>query len=244
VVTGAGGGIGTAIVERFYEEGCNVIAADLEYAKVKILDDNHNVIAVHNDVTDLSSCQNVMRAAMDVFGSIDILICNAGIMQVGGIDQISPEHFERIINVNLIGTYHTIKAAEPYLPAWASIVITASKSAKRSSGGLSAYASSKHALLGLAQALAYELGERKIRVNCVCPGDLLESPLFLELDELAKRQGITSKELRRLRIEASPLKEYCRYQDVCEAIVFLSDSEKSRHTTAQDVDITGGVMVN
>lgn len=245
IITGAGGSIGKAAAERFYKEGCNVVATDIAFAPLQVWVSNKpNAIAVQGDVTSLDSCQHVVEEAIKKFGTIDVLVCNAGISKVGKIDELSPDMFNRIVSINVLGVYNIIKAAESYLPVWGAVVITGSKSSKRCSAGLSQYAASKHALIGLTQSLACELGERKIRVNMVCPGDLLDSPLFCELDQLAVEQGISPAALRENRINQSLLKEYCKNDDVTNAMLFLADAELSRHTTAQNIDITGGVMMN
>jgi NAD(P)-dependent dehydrogenase (short-subunit alcohol dehydrogenase family) len=246
IITGAGGGIGSKAVEFFCEEGCNVVGADMKLEDVQKATAGKNAIAVQNDVTNYEDCQKLVKAALDAYGRIDVLICNAGIMILGELDQQPIESFQKIIDVNVKGVYNLIKAAEPYLENNGSIVITSSKAGKRAIGAYAAYVSSKTALFGLAQSTAYELGHRGIRANCICPGDLVSGVMWKRdlLDGLSAKMGITVPELVEMRSKESPLGRYAYAEDICNAMVFLADSDKSGYITAQDIDVTGGVVVN
>lgn len=205
-----------------------------------------SAVAVQNDVTSYQDCQKLVQAALDTYGRIDVLVCNAGIMILGELDLMPTEAFQKIIDVNVKGVYNMIKAAEPYLENNGSIIIISSKAGKRAIGAYAAYVSSKTAVFGLAQSAAYELGHRGIRVNCICPGDLVSGNMWKRdlYDGLSARMGITVEELIALRSKESPLGRFAYAEDICNAMVFLADSDKSGYITAQDIDVTGGVVVN
>ena len=246
IITGAGGEIGAKAIEYFCNEGCNVVGSDMNLEGVQKAAEGKNAIAVQTDVTNYEDCQKLVKAALDTYGRIDVLLCNAGIMILGELDKQPVSAFTKIIDVNIMGAFNLIKAAEPYLQDNGAIVITSSKAGKRAISGYTAYVSSKTAHFGLAQSVAYELGHRGIRVNCVCPGDLVSGAMWKRdlLDGLSAKMGVTIPELMEIRSKESPLGRYCYSDDICKAMVFLADSDKSGYITAQDIDVTGGVVVN
>ena len=245
IITGAGGGIGMAAVERFCREGCSVIAADLNLKNAQEAVKGKNAFAIENNVTDFSDCEKVVQECVERFRKVDVLVCNAGISLIGGIHEVPVESFNQVIAVNVLGVYNMIKAALPYISNPGAIVITASKASKRAIPRYTQYVASKHALFGLAQSLAYELGPRGIRVNCICPGDLLDSPMVKSIaEEMGRSFGQTLEEYIKARSAESPLGRYCYYDDVCSAMVYLADNEGASYTTGSNIDVTGGVTVN
>ena len=116
-----------------------------------------------------------------------------------------------------------------------------SKSGKKGSYKNSAYAASKFGGIGLTQSLALELAEEGIRVNAVCPGNMLDSPLWTEslFKQYARNQGITEEEVRQKYVDQVPMKRGCTYEDVTNVVVFLA-SEQSSYMTGQAINVTGG----
>ena len=125
------------------------------------------------------------------------------------------------------------------------IVQINSKSGKAGSFKNSAYAASKFGGIGLTQSLAIELAEHGIRVNSVCPGDLLDSPLWVNslYTQYAKNMGISEKEVRQRYIDRVPMKKVCSYDDVANLVVFLA-SEQSSYMTGQALNVTGGQIMH
>ena len=126
-----------------------------------------------------------------------------------------------------------------------SIIQINSKSGKKGSYKNSAYAASKFGGIGLVQSLALELAEENIRVNAICPGNLLDSPLWVNslFKQYAKNQGITEAEVRQKYIDQVPLKRGCRYDDVANLLVFLA-SDEAEYMTGQAINVTGGQQMN
>jgi len=249
IVTGAAQGLGEALAHRLGREGAHVVIAD-------IMDDKAQAVAqaiaqaygvktlwVHCDVTDLAQCEAMVARTLQAFGQVDILVANAGILIAGAIDGIDPARWRKVIEVNLIGYFNSARAVVPHMKARRRGVIIQinSKSGKRGSSKNSAYAASKFGGIGLTQSLALELAEHQIRVNAICPGNLLDSPLWQDslYEQYAKRWGITPEEVRARYLAQVPLGRGCTYEDVANVLVFLA-SDESSYMTGQAINVTGG----
>ena len=248
VITGAAQGLGRALAVRMAKEGANVVIGDMnmEGANETAAMCDH-AFAMTLDVTDIESCNALMKAANDKFGKIDIVVSNAAILISGAIEEFDSARWKKVIDVNLCGFYNTAKAAVPYLKQGEKGVIIQinSKSGKKGSYKNSAYAASKFGGIGLVQSLALELAEDNIRVNAICPGNLLNSPLWTDslFKQYAKNQGITEEQVRQKYIDQVPLKRSCEYLDIENALVFLASDDAS-YMTGQAMNVTGGQQMN
>jgi sorbitol-6-phosphate 2-dehydrogenase len=247
VITGAAQGLGQALAKRLSEEGAQVVIGDmnLEGAKETAAELN-NGAAFQLDVTDYENCEQFMRSAVEVLGGIDILVSNAAILMSGGIDEFDPNKWKKVIDVNLCGFFNTAKAAVPYMTEKGGAIIQInSKSGKKGSFKNSAYAASKFGGIGLVQSLALELAPYKLRVNAICPGNLLDSPLWVNslFKQYAKNQGISEEAVRQKYIDQVPLKRGCTYDDVANLLVFMASDEAS-YMTGQAVNVTGGQQMD
>jgi sorbitol-6-phosphate 2-dehydrogenase len=226
------------------KEGASVVIGDVNLDGAKETAATlQNGAAFSLDVTDEASCSAFMQSAVDFLGGIDILVCNAAILMSGPIEELDGARWKKVIDVNLCGFYNVARAAVPVMKAGGSGVIIQinSKSGKKGSYRNSAYAASKFGGIGLVQSLALELAEDSIRVNAICPGNLLDSPLWVNslFKQYAKNQGITEEEVRQKYIDQVPLKRGCTYDDVANLLIFLASDEAS-YMTGQAVNVTGG----
>ena len=182
-------------------------------------------------------------AAVAQFGRVDIVVANAGIVRSGPVDEMSLVDWKLVMDVNLTGFFLTTKYAARVMKAQRSGVIIQinSKSGKKGSYKNGAYAASKFGGIGLTQSVALELAEYGVRVNAVCPGNLLDSPLWTNelYAQYAKRLGITEAEVRQRYVDQVPLKRGCTYDDVTNVVVFLA-SDQSSYMTGQAINVTGG----
>ena len=245
VITGAAQGLGQALAQRLTAEGANVVIGDMNLDGAKETAESIGGQAFALDVSDYASCEAFMKGAVDVLGGIDILVCNAAILISGAIRELDADRWKKVIDVNLCGFYNTAKAAVSYMGAGGAIVQINSKSGKKGSFKNSAYAASKFGGIGLVQSLALELAPEKIRVNAICPGNLLDSPLWTNslFKQYAKNQGITEAEVRQKYIDQVPLGRGCQYEDVANLLVFLTSDEAS-YMTGQAVNVTGGQQMD
>jgi sorbitol-6-phosphate 2-dehydrogenase len=249
LVTGAGQGLGEAICQRLAREGAHVAAADLNVAGVErvaaaiVAQTDRRAIAVQVDVTDEAQVEAMVLRAVDEFGRLDILVSNAGVLIAEAVDQFPAEKWRLVMNVNLFGYFLCAKHAARVMKAQGSGVILQvnSKSGKKGSYKNSAYAASKFGGVGLTQSIALELAEYGVRANAVCPGNLLDSPLWVDslYAQYAKKWDITEEEVRQRYVDQVPMKRGCTYEDVANVIVFLA-SDQASYLTGQAVNVTGG----
>ena len=244
VITGAAQGLGQALAQRCSDEGAKVVVGDMNYEgaqeTAKMLAD---AVAVKLDVTKFADCEALIQAAVDKYGRVDILVANAAIVLSGAVEEFDPEKWKLVIDVNLCGFFNTVKAAVPVMKkqGCGSIVQINSKSGKKGSAKNSAYASSKFGGIGLVESLALELAEDNIRVNAICPGNMLDSPLWVNslFKQYAKNQGITEEEVRQKYINQVPMKRGCQYEDIANCLVFIA-SDDAAYMTGQALNVTGG----
>jgi len=255
IVTGGGQGLGEAICWRLAREGCNVVVADLnQVTAVKtaaaINEElqsearmNRGALALKVDVTDEDQVAAMVDRTVREFGQLDILVANAGILIAEEIAEFPADKWRAVIEVNLVGYFLCAKHAARVMKAQRRGVIIQinSKSGKRGSYKNSAYAASKFGGIGLTQSIALDLAEYGVRVNAVCPGNLLDSPLWVNslYKQYAKRWGITEEEVRQKYIAQVPMKRGCTYDDVTNVVVFLA-SDQSSYMTGQAINVTGG----
>lgn len=249
LITGGAQGLGEALAERLAAEGAAVAVADLQgeaaVALAARLAAQYQVptVGLAMDVTDEASVAAGFDAAVEQFGRLDICVSNAGILKSGPITEFEVAVWRQVIEVNLVGYMITAKhAVRVMLPQGrGSIIQINSKSGKKGSAKNSAYAAGKFGGIGLTQSLALELAEDGIRVNAICPGNLLDSPLWVNslYAQYAKRWGITEEEVRQKYIDQVPMKRGCTYDDVANVMVFLA-SDASSYMTGQAINVTGG----
>ena len=249
IITGAAQGLGEALAERLAKEGANVLLADINgdgaKAVARRIAQAHDVIAIGHrvDVTREEDAEEVVRLAVEEFGRLDILVANAGILKAHEVTDFPVEEWRKVIDVNLIGYFICARAAAKVMRDQKSGVIVQinSKSGKKGSYRSSAYAASKFGGIGLTQSIALEMAEYGVRINSICPGNLMDSPLWVDslYSQYAKKWGTSEEEVRRKYLDQVPLKRTCTYDDVCNVLVFLA-SDASSYMTGQAINVTGG----
>ena len=249
LVTGGAQGLGAAICKRLAQEGAHIVVADLNIEGAETT--SHEIsteldrksIAVRVDVTDEAQVAAMVDRTVDTFGKVDIVVSNAGVLVAESIDQFPAEKWRFVVNVNLFGYFLVAKhASRVMIPQNSGVIIQInSKSGKKGSYKSSAYAASKFGGIGLTQSLALELAEYNIRVNSICPGNLLDSPLWTDslYKQYAVKWGITEEEVRQKYIDQVPMKRGCTYNDITNALVFLA-SDQASYMTGQAINVTGG----
>lgn len=249
VVTGAARGLGEAIAERLATEGCDCALWDIAPAVRQTAErvagkTGRDCFGV---VCDITKEDDVVRAFSEVrsrLGRLDVIVCNAGVVKAYDITEFPVDEWRWVIDVNLVGYMICAKHAALWMVErgeGGSIIQINSKSGKKGSFRNSAYAASKFGGIGLTQSIALDLAPHKIRVNAVCPGNLLDSPLWVEslYEQYARKWGITVEEVRAKYESQVPLGRGCSYDDVTNVVVFLA-SDESDYMTGQAINVTGG----
>ena len=250
IVTGAAQGLGQAIAERLAVEGCRFVTiADMNADKARLvaeqLTEKYGIqsIATQTDVSNDDQVEEMVRRTVEAAGSLDILVANAGILKSGDIAEFAPSDWRSVIAVNLIGYFLCAQAAAKVMISQKSgaIIQINSKSGKKGSFRNSAYSASKFGGIGLTQSIALDLAPHGVRVNAICPGNLLDGTLWQEslYEQYARNQGLTMDEVRQKYESQVPLGRGCAYDDVCNVVAFLA-SDEAGYMTGQAINVTGG----
>ncbi len=246
LVTGAGSGIAKATAKLFAKEGAKVAALgrtkdELETTVAEINNNNGEAIPLVADISNPEQMQQAIQAIIDKWGRLDVVFANAGINGVwASIEELTPEDWNKTINVNLTGTFLTVKYAVPYLKKQGgSVIITSSVNGTRtfSNTGATAYSSTKAAQVAFAKMVALELAKHRIRVNVICPGAIATN-----IDENTDRQDLEEiqepVEFPEGKIPLTDGKPGTSEQ-VAQLVFFLA-SDASSHITGTEVWIDGG----
>ena len=235
IVTGAGQGIGLEICRQLAKEGANVILNDLEEALAKtaaqsINDAGGNCIACPGDSGNIGFIREMVQLAETQFGKLDIVIANEGITLFGDFMDYSPEAFNKVLQVNLGGTFFLAQAAARQMkkqPGGGAILFTSSVTGHQAHKNLAAYGMTKAALEMLAKSLVLALSASKINVNCIAPGATLT-------ERTTDDPGYEDTWSR-----ITPMGRPATTLDIANAALFLV-SDKAKHITGQSLVIDGG----
>ena len=248
LVTGAGTGIGQAIVEALSAAGARVAVTDKDLASAETVATGvgNDAIALALDVTDAKQTEKVFEQVIEQFGSLDIVAANAGISTMNRAIDLSEAEWDANMAVNAKGIFLTNRQAVRYFintNTKGVIVNTASLAGKIGAPLLAHYSASKFAVVGFTQALAREVAEHGIRVNAVCPGFVRTSMQQREIAWEAQLRGMTTDAVRQEYISLTPLGRIEEPADVADVVVFLA-SDKARFLTGESINVTGGVLMD
>jgi NAD(P)-dependent dehydrogenase (short-subunit alcohol dehydrogenase family) len=225
IITGAGAGIGKATAELFAEKGAKVVCNSLSKSALKVAENlkakGLEALFVQADVSIEEQAKRIIENTIEVYGKIDILFNNAGIVIPGAVDTITTENWDKTMNVNAKGIYLVSKYAIPYLKETKGVIINNSSSvALKGVKDRAAYTASKGAVLSLTRAMASDYIEDGIRVNAICPGTTDTPSLARRLQkfedpEKARYNFISRQKMRRLG----------KPEEIAEGVLLLATNE-------------------
>jgi NAD(P)-dependent dehydrogenase (short-subunit alcohol dehydrogenase family) len=241
VITGGDSGIGRAVAIAFAREGADVVLSYLETEEedaaetVRWVEEaGRKAVRCPGDIRDEATCQKIIDTAVEQLGGIDILVNNAAyqMAQMGGIEEISTEQFDRVMKTNLYAMFWLCKKAIPHMEPGATIINTSSVQAVTPSPELMDYATTKAGIHNFTKALATGVAEKGIRVNAVAPGPIWTPLIPATMPvERAESHG-----------ESTPMGRAGQPAEVAPAYVFFA-SQESSYITAEMLAVTGGQPV-
>ncbi len=243
VVTGAAGGIGKAISLKFAEEGANVAVSDkslmaAESVSEKIEDMGGKAIAVSADVCDAEAVEKLFADTASAFGTVDVLISNAGLRRDAPFHTLTTDQWDSVVNVQMKGCFNCTKAAQRYMvqqQAGKIVIVGATVPAGLGGPGQANYSAANAGLVGLATALAIELGPYNVNVNCIAP-DFIETQM---MRETIKQQGMYVDDFKKAVMAHIPLRRLGTPEDIADVALFLA-SDESAYVTGQMIAVHGG----
>lgn len=249
LVTGSTSGIGQAIARALAAQGAHVTINGfgdkdaIEHERAS-LEKEFGVKAAYApaDMTRPAEIAQMVRAAEERFGSLDVLVNNAGIQFVAPVEEFPVEKWDEIIAINLSAAFHAVRAAVPGMKArkWGRIINTASAHSLVASPYKVAYVSAKHAIAGLTKTVALELATFGITCNCISPGYVWTPLVERQIPDTARSRGLTEAEVKRdVLLAAQPTKEFVTVEEVADLAVYLC-SDAARSITGSNLSIDGG----
>lgn len=243
-ITGAAGSIGAATARRFVAEGARVALSDVDVAAVQALADDlgrDDALAVPADVTDSAAVRAAVQATVERFGGLDVAFANAGVFgAVAPVVEYPEDVFDRVLAVNVRGPFLVAKHALAAMRDGGSMIINSSVVGLTSDPGITAYATSKHALVGLMRTAAKEMAPRGIRVNTLHPGPVANA--FQHRIEVTATGAATEAQAAAIFEEMIPLDRHATPEEVAAAVLFLA-SDESAFLTGATVPLDGGMSV-
>ncbi len=249
LVTGSTSGIGLALASAFAGQGCNIVlngfgdASAIEMLRAGLAKDNG--VTVTYSPADMSKGDEIAAMVADAekeFGAVDILCNNAGIQHVAPIDEFPVDKWAAIIAINLVSSFHTIRAALPAMKkkGWGRIIQTASAHALVASPYKSAYVAAKHGIAGLTKTVALEVATQGITVNAICPGYVWTPLVERQIPDTARARNLTEEQVKRdVILAAQPTKQFVTVEEIAALALFLA-SDAARSITGAMLPMDGG----
>jgi 3-hydroxybutyrate dehydrogenase len=249
IITGSTSGIGLGIADAFARAGANIVlngfgdALQIEKTRSELaLGTNARVVYSPADVSKPKAIECMVRQTVDMFGSVDIMVNNAGIQHVAPIDEFPDEKWDAILSINLSSAFHAIKLVLPGMRAkgWGRVINVASAHALVASPYKAAYVAAKHGVLGLTKVTALETAEDGITCNAICPGYVRTPLVERQIEDQARAHGIApEKVISDVLLKNQPNKRFVEVAELAALAVFLC-SDGGASVTGAALPMDGG----
>jgi NAD(P)-dependent dehydrogenase (short-subunit alcohol dehydrogenase family) len=240
IITGGAGSVGLASAKALAEAGATLMLVDRDAAALEQSADSigaKDTLVAVADISNTSEVQAFVKQAVDAWGKIDVVFANAGISGTNAAVTDFPEDiFDAVLDVNVRGTFLTLKHSIPHIRDGGSIVVTSSIMGVRTRPGTVGYITSKHALIGMVRCVARELAGRNIRANIIAPGPLENEFQQTIEDRVSAAMGVNATEMLNNMI---PLGRHGTAEEISRAVLFLA-SDQSSFTTGAVLMADGG----
>lgn len=248
IITGSTSGIGLGIAKGFAAQGVNIVlngfgdADTIEKERTAL--EALGVKAVYNNA-DMTTPDEIVAMVEDTaqdFGSVDIVVNNAGIQNVDPVEDFPPETWDAIIAINMSSSFHTVRAAVPHMKrqGWGRVINIASAHGLVASPYKSAYVTAKHGVLGFTKTIALEVAQDNITCNAICPGYVLTPLVEQQIPDTAKARGITEEEVKNdVLLAAQWTKKFVTVEQLAGTALFLC-SEAAENITGTHIAVDGG----
>jgi NAD(P)-dependent dehydrogenase (short-subunit alcohol dehydrogenase family) len=251
LITGGGRGIGSAIAMAFAREGADVAVVARTAAEVAAvasrIAEQHPVKSYSAvcDVADASSVEKTFAGIFEHFGKApEILVNNAGIAESAPFAKTSDELWNRLIGINLSGTFYCTRAALPFMLAqgWGRVINISSIAGKTGAAYIGAYTASKHGVVGLTRSLAVEVAQKGITANAICPGYVETDMAQYAVDNIVAKTGLTAEAALEALKNTSPQHRLISVEEVAALAVLLA-SKEGRGINGQAINVDGGSVL-
>jgi 3-hydroxybutyrate dehydrogenase len=248
IITGSTSGIGLGLAQGLADAGANIVINGFgdkhEIEKERIGLEAKGIQCIYHgaDMTKPEEIRDMIETAHKTFGSIDILINNAGIQHVAKIEDFPDEKWDAIIAINLTSSFHTIKHTIPHMKnqGWGRIINLVSAHGLVASPFKSAYVSAKHGVMGLTKTIALEVAENGITVNSICPGYVRTPLVEHQIKDQAKTRGISEEQvINDVMLKAQWTKEFVTVEQLAGTALFLC-SDNAANITGTHISVDGG----
>ena len=249
IVTGSTSGIGLGMAEALAKNGMNVMLngfgdpGEIEQSRSRLASESGVEVGYHGaDMTKPDEIASLFKTTEEKFGSVDIVVNNAGIQHVAAIEEFPPEKWDAIIAINLSSAFHLIRHAIPGMKSrgWGRVINLCSAHGLVASPFKSAYVAAKHGIMGLTKTVALEVAENGITVNSICPGYVLTPLVEKQIPDQAKSRGISEEDVKRnVLLHAQPTKKFVTTEEIGALTVFLC-SDAAASITGAALPVDGG----
>lgn len=249
IITGSNSGIGLGIAHALAAAGHNVVINSFtdreeDHALAAKLREEHRVSVVYiaADMSKADQCRKLITDTVRQFGSVGILVNNAGIQHVAPVEEFPTEQWDRIIAINLTSAFHTSAAAIPHMrqAAWGRIINIASAHGLVASPFKSAYVAAKHGIVGFTKTLALELATAKITANSICPGYVLTPLVEAQIPDQMKAYHMDRETvIREVMLDKQPTKEFVTTAQIGAVAAFLA-SDAAAQINGAAIPVDGG----
>lgn len=249
IITGSTSGIGLGMAEAFAKTGMNVMlngfgdAKEIEAIRGRLADEHGIQVGFNGaDMTKPDEIGTLFKMAEEMFGTVEVIVNNAGIQYVAPIEEFPPEKWDAIIAINLSSAFHLTRHAIPGMKqrGWGRVINLCSAHGLVASPFKSAYVAAKHGIVGLTKTVALEVAEHGVTVNAICPGYVLTPLVEKQIPDQAKARGITEEQVKHdVLLGAQPTKQFVTTEQIGALAVFLC-SDAAASITGAALPIDGG----